>query len=264
MPSNRINILKEEIAPLRQQLLNHPLYSSIQSLSQLQVFMGYHVFAVWDFMSLLKSLQRNLTCTDIPWLPKGNPQTRYLINEIVLGEESDVDEQGNRITHFELYLKAMKQADCELTLINEFIRNLNKKIPVDISLTLAKIPPAVIQFVNDTFLFVNSDKIHVTAAVFTFGREDLIPGMFVKFVDELNKQEPDKVNVFKYYLERHIEVDGEHHSKLAYQMMDEINRDTSTLWEESTNGIKLALQSRINLWDAIHNKFNEKKIRPQP
>ena len=96
--------------PLRNKLLNHPLYASMQSLDQLRVFMEHHVYAVWDFMSLLKSLQCDLTCTDIPWGPKGSPQTRYLINEIVLGEESDVDEQGNRISHFELYLKAMKQA----------------------------------------------------------------------------------------------------------------------------------------------------------
>jgi Protein of unknown function (DUF3050) len=129
--------------------------------------MEHHVFAVWDFMSLLKALQRNLTCTDIPWIPKGNPQTRYLINEIVLGEESDMDEQGNRLSHFELYLRAMQQADCNLASINEFIRNLNKKIPVDMSLSLAKVPPAVVQFVDDTFSFVNSDKIHVAAAAFT-------------------------------------------------------------------------------------------------
>lgn len=260
MADNRINVLKQEIEPLRKQLLNHPLYSSIQSLSQLQIFMEYHVFAVWDFMSLLKSLQRNLTCTDIPWIPKGNPQTRYLINEIVLGEESDIDEQGNRISHFELYLRAMQQAGCNLTSINEFIRNLNKRIPVDMCLELAKVPPAVTQFVNDTFSFVNSDKIHISAAAFTFGREDLIPGMFIKFVDELNKQEPDKVNAFKYYLERHIEIDGEHHSQLAYQMMSEINGDNSMLWEESASGIKLALKSRINLWDAIHQKFDKKNI----
>src|ERR1700752_3758304 len=98
-----IEKLKAEIEPLRTQLINHPVYAKIKSIAHLNIFMQHHVYAVWDFMSLLKSLQRNLTCVDIPWVPVGSPQTRYLINEIVLGEESDIDEQGLRISHFELY-----------------------------------------------------------------------------------------------------------------------------------------------------------------
>src|ERR1700722_6673456 len=115
--------LKEEIEPLRDQLINHPLYAKIKSITHLNTFMEHHVFAVWDFMSLLKSLQRSLTCTDIPWVPVGSPQTRYLINEIVLGEESDVDEQGNRTSHFELYLAAMKQTGCNQEPIKAFVKN---------------------------------------------------------------------------------------------------------------------------------------------
>ena len=108
--TTRIASLKAEIEPLRQQLINHDLYKSIQTIDDLHVFMGHHVFAVWDFMSLLKSLQQKLTCTTLPWMPVGNANTRYLINEIVLGEESDVDADGNRTSHFELYLAAMQQA----------------------------------------------------------------------------------------------------------------------------------------------------------
>jgi hypothetical protein len=260
MDSHRIKIIKQEITPLRQQLLNHPLYTSMQSLDQLQVFMEHHVYAVWDFMSLLKSLQRDLTCIDIPWVPKGSPQTRYLINEIVLGEESDVDEKGNRTSHFELYIKAMKQAGCNLGHIHEFVNNISKHISVEKSLALVDAPKASVQFVNDTFAFINSGKTHVRAGVFTFGREDLIPGMFMKFVEELNKQEPDKVSVFKYYLERHIEVDGDHHSHLGYQMMDELCGDDNRLWEECLVGIRSALQSRINLWSAIHEKVAERSL----
>ncbi|HEY9196464.1 MAG TPA: DUF3050 domain-containing protein, partial [Mucilaginibacter sp.] len=102
---SRIDLLKTQIQPLRDQLINHELYKNINSLDDLNIFMDHHVFAVWDFMSLLKSLQQRLTCTATPWMPKGNANTRYLINEIVAGEESDIDEQGNRSSHFELYLR---------------------------------------------------------------------------------------------------------------------------------------------------------------
>ena len=104
--SARIEKLKTEIEPLRQQLIQHDLYKNIRTIEDLHVFMEHHMFAMWDFMSLLKSLQQTLTCTGVPWMPVGSANTRYLINEIVLGEESDVDAEGNRISHFELYKKS--------------------------------------------------------------------------------------------------------------------------------------------------------------
>ena len=99
--ADRLNDLRKEIQPLRLQLINHRIYGALKTIKHLNVFMEHHVFAVWDFMSLLKSLQRQLTCIDVPWVPRGNAETRYLINEIVTGEESDVDENGQRFSHFE-------------------------------------------------------------------------------------------------------------------------------------------------------------------
>ena len=103
-----LSVLQERISSVRQDIIQHPLYPQLKELKDLQQFTQYHVFAVWDFMSLLKSLQRQLTCVTTPWVPVGAANTRYLINEIVTGEESDVDADGNRISHFELYLQAMQ------------------------------------------------------------------------------------------------------------------------------------------------------------
>ena len=119
-----IEKIKKAIEPLRQQIINHKVYSVINDKDDLKVFMQYHVFAVWDFMSLLKSLQNNLTCTSVPWFPKGSADTRYLINEIVVGEESDVDSFGKRKSHFELYLDAMSQCGADTAQIEKFISEL--------------------------------------------------------------------------------------------------------------------------------------------
>ncbi len=253
--SSHIEKLKSEIEPLRNQLIEHPVYSKIKSIAHLNVFMEHHVFAVWDFMSLLKSLQKNLTCVELPWIPVGNPQTRYLINEIVLGEESDVDEKGLRTSHFELYLNAMKQTNCDLSSINAFIKNVTKKIPLKESMQLANVPSASNNFISNTFTVINTNKAYIQAAVFTFGREDLIPGMFISFVNELNKQTDNKISILKYYLERHIEVDGEHHSHLAYQMTEELCGIDEKKWEEATVEVKKALSQRIKLWDAILHRI---------
>jgi len=249
--SDRITLLKSEIQPLREQLIQHELYKNINSLEELTVFMDHHVFAVWDFMSLLKSLQQKLTCTATPWMPTGNSNTRYLINEIVTGEESDVDEAGNRTSHFELYLRAMQQAGSQAVAINNLFNELNFGKHIDEALIIADIPVAARNFVQHTFEVIDSPKNHVQAAVFTFGREDLIPDMFVSIVKELSQQLPGKVDILLYYLERHIEVDGDHHSQLAYQMTAELCGEDDTKWQEATEAVKEALQTRIALWDGI-------------
>lgn len=254
--SREIEALRSEIAILRNELVNHPLYASINSLEDLNVFMEHHVFAVWDFMSLLKSLQRHLTCIDVPWVPKGIAATRYLINEIVTGEESDIDPNGVRQSHFELYINAMKEAGSDTSAIENLIVQINNNTGVKEGLAATNVPKPVADFVNNTFDTIAIGKAHILAAVFTFGREDLIPGMFLSFVAELNKQTNYKVSTFQYYLERHIEVDGEHHSKLAYEMTEQLCSDNPKHWAEAAIAVKGALQARIVLWDYIYQKIS--------
>lgn len=243
--------LKSAIEPVRNNLLAHTVYSQIQDLHGLQRFSETHVFAVWDFMSLLKSLQIGLTSVTLPWVPVGNADTRYLINEIVLGEESDVDEAGNRISHFELYLKAMQQMDASTKVIETIIAQINAGIKVQDAIEAAQLPKQVKDFLQFTFDISFNAPLHVKAAVFTFGREDLIPSMFMKILDKIYADAPDKVSIFKYYIERHIEVDGDHHSHLALEMVNRLCGTDASKWEEATAASVKALALRIGLWDAI-------------
>ena len=112
--------IQERIAPLQARLFRHPLYASIRSVAHLRLFMESHVFAVWDFMSLLKSLQRSLTSVQTPWVPTGSRSSRRFINEIVLGEESDVYD-GSAISHFEVYLDAMADAGASTVAIDALV-----------------------------------------------------------------------------------------------------------------------------------------------
>jgi hypothetical protein len=256
--NNRIEELKEIIEPVRQQIVNHKLFSEICSIEDLRIFMQYHVFAVWDFMSLLKSLQKNLTCTDIPWYPKGSAETRYLINEIVVGEESDVDMNGNRISHFELYLQAMNQSGADASKILSMVNSFkNKEIPfIEFDKTTSL---GIQNFVNQTFEVIQTNKDYIQAAVFTFGREDLIPNMFYSIVREINIKSEDQISIFKYYLDRHIEVDGDHHSHLAIKMTEELCGEDENKWDEATRYIIKSLESRKELWDAVLEEIKAKR-----
>ena len=249
--NTEIIALKQRIEQERSKLLVHPVYEKIKNLHGLQRFTETHVFAVWDFMSLLTSLQACLTCVSIPWLPVGTPATRYLINEIVLGEESDLDEAGNRISHFELYLKAMRQMDADTSVIESLLAAAQSNTPILNVIQKAAIPENVKQFLQFTFEVALHAPAHVKAAVFTFGREDLIPSMFHQLLGQLYSEVPDKVSTFKYYIERHIEVDGDHHSHLAIQMVEELCGTDKIKWEEATAAAQRALAVRYLLWDSI-------------
>ena len=120
----RLDIIRSRIAPARARLLAHPLYACMASLDDVRVFMRSHVFAVWDFMSLLKRLQRDLTCVTVPWVPVGDAEVRFLINEIVCGEESDVDPRGGRIAHFDLYLRAMREAGADTSAVEKALASV--------------------------------------------------------------------------------------------------------------------------------------------
>ena len=245
--------LKNNIQATRAQLLKHPVYENIKDLTGLQNFAKFHVFAVWDFMSLLKSLQINLTSVRLPWMPIGSANTRYLINEIVLGEESDVDQEGNRISHFELYLQAMRQMEANTDLIDALLNSLNAGLDINKAVQAANIPDQVKDFLNFTFNIAQNAPLHIKAAVFTFGREDLIPDMFTQILNEVHAKFPNKVSIFKYYIERHIEVDGGHHSQLAIEMVSELCGNNPVKWEEATKASVQSLEMRVKLWDAIMN-----------
>jgi hypothetical protein len=251
MENTFLNELELEVAELRHTLVNHPVYSHIKTIEDLTFFMESHVYAVWDFMSLLKALQLNLTCVRIPWRPVGTASTRYLINEIVTGEESDVDQHGNRLSHFELYLNAMQQAGANTALVSSLIDDITNNKPIEEVLNNHSFSTAAKQFMEFTFQTIATEQPHLMATVFTFGREDLIPDMFISFIKELKKQFPDKVDIFQYYIERHIEVDGGHHAELAHQMTMELCGDDEQKWKECEVEVIEALQSRATLWDGI-------------
>ena len=213
--------------------------------------METHVFAVWDFMSLLKRLQLELTCASVPWIPVGNPVTRRLINEIVFGEESDVDQNGQAVSHFELYIRAMEDIGADTIAITSFIKQIKQGKSWENALLTSGASQAAIQFVRNTMACVEHAPVHVVAGVFTYGREDLIPDMFISIVRELSEKGQSGAQTLVYYLERHIEIDGDEHGPMALQMIEELCEGDSIKKQESIHAAKQALKSRTELWDAI-------------
>ncbi|MAZ26605.1 MAG: heme oxygenase [Cytophagaceae bacterium] len=252
-----LNDIKKAILPYQEQLLNHPLYKSLKTPDDLHAFMQHHVFAVWDFMSLLKALQSSLTKTTTPWYPLGNPEVRYLINEIVLAEETDVALDGRHMSHYEMYIDAMQKAGADTTKMKTFLDHITHGTDIFLVIAVSEIPKSVKQFLKFTFNTISEGKSHKIASAFTFGREDLIPGMFTQIIANIQQNFPDRdLTHFKYYFDRHIELDGDEHGPMALKMVEELCGHDPRKWSEAETAAVTALRHRIELWDGILKEIN--------
>ena len=252
-----LSISKFNRSHLLDKLKNHDLYHLLKDIQDIRSFMESHVFAVWDFMSLLKSLQNNLTGVKLPWLPKKNAKLTRFINEIVQVEESDLDMNNIPKSHFSMYLESMDEINANRKNINEFLNFLEQGLDVEQALNRIKADDKIKEFVNYTFSIIKKNKPHLTAAAFTYGREDVIPEIFIKIIKELDPKNKKYSNL-KYYLDRHIEIDGDTHGPLALEMMHELCGDDINKWTEALKVGEHALQYRIKLWDSIKENIELK------
>ncbi|WP_396192801.1 DUF3050 domain-containing protein [Flavobacterium sp.] len=254
-----IEKINASIQSQKDQLLQHALYEKVKSVEDLHTFLENHVFAVWDFMSLLKALQEKLTCTTTPWLPTGNPETRYLINEIVVAEETDLTIDGKRLSHFEMYIDAMEDCGANTAPILAFLENVNETKNIFVSIKKSDLHPNVKAFLDFTFRIIDEGKPHKIAAAFTFGREDLIPSMFTEILRNFQTNFPEtNLDKLVYYFERHIELDSDEHGPMAMKMISELCGTNETKWKEMEEVSIEALEKRIGLWNAIEQQIVEK------
>ncbi|MEN9875610.1 MAG: hypothetical protein RLZZ529_607 [Bacteroidota bacterium] len=251
-----IDTINNSIQTQKEALLQHPLYNKVQTIEDLHRFLESHVYAVWDFMSLLKALQSKLTCTTTPWFPTANTQTRYLINEIVVAEESDLTLDGRRQSHFEMYLEAMQDCGANTNEIEVFLANLSSLNNIFVAIKTSDLHPNIKDFLDFTFRVIEEGKAHEIAAAFTFGREDLIPSMFTAILKNFQANFPETdLKKLIYYFERHIELDADEHGPMAMGMITELCGNDTQKWKEVEAISILALEKRIGLWDAIEESL---------
>src|SRR5712672_2042560 len=242
---------------LRAQLLDHPVYAEVASVEDLKRFMEDHVFAVWDFMSLLKRLQQDLTCTKVPWFPADNAKAARLINDIVIGEETDVDPDGSYVSHLALYLRAMGEIGASTRQFEKFRSLVLVGVPVEVALKRIGAPPHVQAFVAHTMALANSGATEEVLAAFFYGREDIIPEMFRRLLDTLYgaKHNNERLRHFIYYIDRHIELDGDSHGPMGRELLEDLVAKSPDRNRRALRAACSSIEARIGLWNGTLSKL---------
>jgi Protein of unknown function (DUF3050) len=238
-----------DLAEARRRLLDHTIYKKVASIETLRSFMRAHVFAVWDFMSLAKRLQRELTCVSLPWMPPKDREGARLINEISLAEESDIGPDCSLISHLELSIAAMKEVGADTKQFETFCGLMFQGVSPTQAMRECDVPKHVQDFVLTSLRVALTGSLEEVAAYFFFGREDVIPGMFERLKAALDGQ--TEITYFKHYLNRHIELDGGEHGPAALNiLLKQVGNDRDRQ-ERTIKYAVSAIEARIKLFSGI-------------
>jgi hypothetical protein len=241
---------RSELERVRAGLLSHRLYEQLNSVERVRIFMKHHVFAVWDFFSLLKRLQQEVTCVTVPWLPRGLGDHARFITEIVISEECDEAIGEGHISHFELYLAAMAQVGADRRPIERYIDRISSGADPITSLDSSDIPPTVRGFTSHTLQIAIDGELHEVAASFCHGRENLLADVFSGAHTNM-KSILDEAPILKHYLERHITLDHDDHGPLALNLLDVVCDGNAGRIDAATRVAIDAIKERGKLWDGV-------------
>lgn len=247
----------ESLYQHQKQLEEHPLLVKdlMSSKDQLAVFMEHHVYCVWDFMSLVKGLQHSIAPSSWPWRPTQHTTNgcARLLNDIIKTEESDYV-AGRYLSHFDLYLEAMEEVGANTRTVKTFV---NSVFDIGLYRAMSIVPEPSRRFMESTFGFIGTNKPHVMASAFAFGRETVIPGMYMNMVKKLGITE-QQAPKFYLWLNRHIEVDGESHGPASIDLVNILCNNDEMLFKEAELAGHKSIQDKIDFWDSVQQVIFKK------
>ncbi|HVV69221.1 MAG TPA: DUF3050 domain-containing protein [Gammaproteobacteria bacterium] len=240
------------ISPLADAIKRHKLLTAIDSIEKLRLFTQIHVYAVWDFMALLKALQGKLTSMQPLWTPPINPMGCHLINTLLSEEESDHLPDGRYLSHFALYLEAMSHCGANIQPITGFISDIKADKPLSSLLARTDLPVPARRFIADTFTIIEKNS-HAIAASLAFAREYITSNLFSTLLRTIEPTGSHySLETLKCYLQRHIDLDSDKHSQQSQQLVASLCGTDEIKWQEALDAAHFSLQSRIQLLDGIH------------
>jgi hypothetical protein len=231
------------VSELIQKNANHKVFSHLKNPEALRIFASVHCFCVYDFMFLAKALQHVIAPSGPEW--KGHiisPMATRAINEIILEEESDVDPEGGYTSHYDLYLKGMKEIGADFGPLLSFVESRDTSI----------LSEEIGDFVDYHTKLAKSLNPMKIAGAFFYGRESLLPEVFESIVNILGD---DQAPTLRYYFDRHIELDGRNHSELGEKIISELAERLGESEQVAIDAGVKSLEMRYKVFDYAYSKI---------
>jgi hypothetical protein len=243
--------LLSEVEPYQQAVLAHPVHGQLGTVAALRMFMQSHVFAVWDNMLLLKTLQQRLTCVTTPWLPVEDAIAARLINEMILDEETEELRPGEYMSHAEFYILAMAELGAETQPIEQLMDGLRGGQGLEAALGSLAIPEQTKAFVLNSWEICQGPTPGIVAA-FLLGREEIATPLFANILGQLDGMEGGVAcDRLRAYCQRHVSVDEERHIPMAKALLKRICGDSAWAWGRAAEASVSTLMARQRLWDGV-------------
>jgi hypothetical protein len=170
------------------------------------------------------------------------------------------------MSHLALYLGAMRDIGASTRQFEKFRSLVLVGVPVEAALARIGAPQYVQAFVAHTMALANSGSTEEVSAAFFYGREDIIPEMFRRLLDTLYgaKHNNDRLRHFIYYIDRHIELDGDSHGPMGRELIEGLVGKSPQAHERALRAACRSIQARIGLWNGtlskLRNSRNEERL----
>ncbi|WP_081210590.1 DUF3050 domain-containing protein [Salegentibacter sediminis] len=230
---------------------NYPIHHYINNKQQLQVFMEHQVFAVWANMSLLNSLKEEFTKTTNPWLPIGDPDLRYLINKIILQEESARNYSGNHQSKFEIYLDAMAATGANTENITNFLRHVSHGTDIFLIIAASKMPIRIKRFIKTIFDIISEGKSHKIATAFVYSQAGISALNLIKTILEIEKETTIDLKLYKYYL--HLEAESDLSS--SFEILEILCGKSMEKWKDTEAIAEIITKNQQTLMEGIETEL---------
>ena len=221
-----------------QKLSHHEVYSKVTSRAQISCFMSYHIFAVWNFIKLLKSLQIKTSIALRSQALECSGETRDLIGKIVFAEESELYPYGQPTEYFAVYLGAISELEVNSNFLWTFLTSKH---------SLQSLKPGIQELVGYNLTLAETGTIGEIAAAFFCGREPVSYQLFtsiIKILKQDGKECPNLIN----YTEKLNQENSRQVGTLVLKLLDYFCKDETDKVFALQAGLE-ALNLREQLWN---------------
>lgn len=259
--TERVAYILNEIEDLKSELAAHCLYTKLQHMEDIHIFMEHHVFAVWDFMSLAKALQLHLDATQVIEKQTDNSKILGFVNGILTGGETDPNKKEIVLSHLEMYLELMDEIGANTTNIKKLIASSAAGLDIHEAMQIAQLTDEQQRILNFTQTIIATNEIHKIAVAATLVPEGMISNRFLKILKETEERDNLLVPKFKNYLNRYKAIDGNDYGLLSLEMVTHFCDSDGKKWVDILDIAMKTLSHRIYLWDAIVDEIDQMRVQ---